>query len=127
MADIGPKLHGDVINHLRLHLLSPIPGGLLQAALLGRIINIGESSFQGSARHLGPIEGPTARIGSGNHRTRECIACAPEKAAVPQRVIARVLMRYDRYNGSGEEVIRHTIGKNPPIVAGITFYASTKL
>src|SRR2546427_4691468 len=119
MSNIRPKLLGDVIQYGRFHLLSPIPGGLPQAALLRRIIRVGETCFQGIAGHFGPIEVGASRIGFSDDSTGQRIAEAAEKTSVTQRVISWVLVRNGWNNGFGEKSARHAVRKCPPIIATI--------
>src|ERR1700676_5348794 len=55
--DIRPEFLEDVIQDRRFHLRSPVQSRLTQAALLRRIVEVGQAGFHSISSHLGPVEG----------------------------------------------------------------------
>src|SRR3977135_1201266 len=119
-ADVRPEFLEDVIQHSGFHLRSPAPGRLTQAALLRRIISVGQTRFQRIAYHLRPVEARASRICLGEECTGDRVARAAEKASLPHSVIAWILVR-DRWdNGLGEKNSRHAVRECAPIIASVT-------
>src|SRR3977135_1144694 len=92
-ANVRPEFLEDVIQHSGFHLRTPVPGRLTQAALLRRIISVGQTRFQRIACHFGPVEARASRICLGEECTGDRVARAAEKTSLPHGVIARILVR----------------------------------
>src|ERR1700704_1016641 len=120
LADVRPKFLEDVIQHSGFHLRSPIPGRLTQAALLRRIISVGQTRFQRIACHFGPVEARASRICLGEECTGDRVARAAEKTSLPHGVIARILVRDCWDNGLGEKNSRYAVRESAPIIASVT-------
>src|SRR5579864_8351795 len=90
--DIRPEFLENVIQDGRFHLRSPVSRRLIQAALLRRIVGIGQGRFQAISCHLRPVKGCASRIflsykGSGYRVTRPS-----KEPAMLHGVIARVFV-----------------------------------
>ena len=109
------------------HLRPPVQGRLIQAALLRRIIGVGQAGFQSISSYLGPIEGRASRIRLSDEGARYRVTRAAEKPSVTQSVIARILVRNRRDNGLGEKSPRYSIREGALIIAAITFDSAAQL
>src|ERR1700688_3314533 len=109
MADIRPEFLEDVIQDSGFHLRSPVQGCLTQAALLRRIIGVGQASFQSISCYLGPVEARASRICLSDEGTGDRVARTTEKPSMTQSVIARVLVCNRRDNGLGEKRSRYPV------------------
>src|SRR3984893_15115373 len=127
MTDSRPELLGDVIQDCGFHLSSPIPGRLLPAALLRRIVSVGETRFERISNHFGPIEARTSGVGLGNDSTRQGIAKAAEKASVTHRVVARIFVRDRGHNGFREKGSGDAIREGAPVIPRIALDSGTQL
>src|SRR5579864_644259 len=65
LADVGPEFLEDVIEDSGFHLHCEVHGSLAGAALLRRVIGVGQASFECVAPHLGPVKGVVSRIRLG--------------------------------------------------------------
>src|ERR1022692_794040 len=119
-ADVRPEFLEDVIQDSGLHLRSPVPGGLTQAALLRRIIGVGQGSFQSIARYLGPVKARASRICLSDEGTGYRVARSVKKPSLTHGVIARVLVRDRGDDGLGEKSPRHSVREGAPIIASVT-------
>src|SRR5260370_25815388 len=127
MADIRPEFLKDVIQDGGFHLRSPVQGCLTQAALLRRIIGVGQAGFQSISCYLGPVEARTSRICFSDEGARYRVARAAKKPSVTHSVVARVLVRNRRDNGLGEKSPRYSVLEGPPIIASITLDSAAQL
>src|ERR1700730_11663131 len=103
LADVRPEFLEDVIQHSGFHLRSPVAGGLTQAALLWRIVQVSQCGFQSIAPHLGPAKARATRICLADEGTGYRVAGSVKKTSLTQGVIARVLVRDGRDNSLGEK------------------------
>src|SRR6266446_1036667 len=127
MADIGPEFLEDVIEDSRFHLGSPVLGRLTQAALLRRIISVGQTRLQRIAHHLGEVEARASRICLSHEGTGYRVARAAKKASLLHGVITWVLVRDRGDNSLGEKSPGHSVREGPPIVASVSGGAVAQL
>src|SRR6266849_10569637 len=97
--DVRPEFLEDVIEDGGFHLRSPVLGRLTQAALLRRIIRVGQTRLQRIAHHLGEVEARASGICLSHEGTGYRVARAAEKTSLLHGVIPRVLVQ-DRGDNS---------------------------
>src|ERR1019366_6208270 len=91
-SDVRPEFLEDVIQDSGFHLRSPVPGRLTQAALLRRIIGVGQASFQSIAHYLGPVKARASRICLSEEGTGYRVTRSAKKPSLTHGVIAWVLV-----------------------------------
>src|SRR5260370_4381417 len=80
--DIRPEFLGDVVQGGAFQLCSPVDCRLTRAALLSRVVGVGQSCFKCIAHDFGPVEALASGIGFGDHHAGKGIACAAEETSV---------------------------------------------
>src|SRR5579863_2282572 len=120
VADVGPEFLGDVVQGSGFHLVSPVDQCLAPAALLGRVVSVGQSCLQRIASHFRPVETRSFRIGLGEYHAGKSIVRAAEKASVAQRVIPGIFVSDPGNDGFGEVGSRDSINKRVVIVAPVS-------
>src|SRR6266478_8454404 len=118
--DVGPEFLEDVIEDSRFHLGSPVLGRMTQAALLRRIISVGQTRLQRIAHHLGEIEAGSSRICLSQEGTGYRISCAAKKASLLHGVITWVLVRDRGDNCLREKTPGHSVREGAPIIASVS-------
>src|SRR5216684_1655681 len=118
--DVGPEFLEDVIEDSGFHLRSPVRGRLFQAALLRRIISVGQTRLQRIAHDLGEVEARASRICLSHEGTGYRVARAAKKASLLHSVIAWVLVRDHGDNSLGEKSPGHSVREGTPIIASIS-------
>src|SRR5260370_29614503 len=96
--NVGPEFLEDVIEDSGFHLRSPVRGRLTQAALLRRIISVGQTRLQPIAHHLGEAEARASRICLRHEGTGYRVARAVKKSSLLHCVITWVFVRNPRDN-----------------------------
>src|SRR5579863_8229512 len=119
VADVRLEFLGDIVQGGGFHLRSPIDRRLMRAALLGRVVSVGQSCFQCIAPNFRPVESRSPRIVFGDYHAGKSIVCAAEKASVAQRVVAGVLVSYPGNDGFREVSSRNPVHKRVPVIAPV--------
>src|SRR5216684_2787502 len=125
--DVRPEFLEDVIEDGGFHLRSPVLGRLTQAALLRRIIRVGQTRLQRIAHHLGEVEARASGIRLSHEGTGYRVARAAKKASLLHRVITWVLVRDHGDNRLGEKSPGHSVRESAPIIASITDGSAAQL
>src|SRR5579863_116689 len=127
VADVRLEFLGDIVQGGGFHLRSPIDRRLMRAALLGRVVGIGQSRFQGVAPNFRPVESRSPRIVFGDDHAGKSIVRAAEKASVAQRVVAGIFVSYPRNDCFGEVSSRNSVDKRVPVIAPVAGGALAEL
>src|SRR6266567_8990209 len=101
--DVRPEFLEDVIEDGGFHLRSPVLGRLTQAALLRRIIRVGQTRLQRIAHYFGEVEARASRVCLSHEGTGYRIARAAKKDFLLHSVITWVLVRDRGDNSLGEK------------------------
>src|SRR6266567_5800 len=119
-ADIRPEFLEDVIQDGGFHLRSPVLGRLTKAALLRRIISVGQARLQRIAHYFGEVEARASRVCLSHEGAGYRIARAAKKASLLHSVITWVLVRDRGDNSLGEKSSGHSIREGAPIIAPVS-------
>src|SRR5260370_11286928 len=125
--DVGPEFLEDVIEDSGFHLRSPVRGRLTQAALLRRIISVGQTRLQRIAHDLGEAEARASRICLSQEGTGYGVAGAAKKAPLLHCVITWVLVGDRGDDRLGEKSPGHSVREGAPIIASASGDAVAQL
>lgn len=90
-ADVRPIFAHPVVNAIQRELRAEAAQGVGNAALLGRIVVIGNRSSQRHPDEVGGIKRPVSNVVLCHKRAAEGIACPLEWVSLAQSEIARIL------------------------------------
>ncbi len=100
VVDIWPELFRCERAEIQQGVGQPALSNLCPGAVLGWVVGRGDSGCYAGSHNLGRVEGFSSRICARDYRSRHCIDAPLDKAAMPQRVVAAVLMQHARQNAS---------------------------
>lgn len=102
-TNIRPEFLENVIQCGGFHLRSPVSRRLIQAALLRRIVRVGQGRFQTISRHLRPVKGRPSGIFLSYEGLGDRVTRSSKESAVLHGVIARVFVGDRGHNSLGEK------------------------
>src|SRR5580700_7292663 len=111
LAKIRPKLFNHVSNRIPTHLRAPHSRHVSKSSLTLRVIAVCRNRCRGqSAAEFGIVELFLARIRTRDKYAAHCMLGSSPEPAVPELIVAGILVEHGRKHCTGHEVLDGIVG-----------------